>query len=186
MFHDNVLLEIARGIVPKITRQHRTAWKPRLQVQYGDAAYVLDGGSKRFGIWTGTSFVQYAKDCIGVRRVHEVSLHDFLNGAVKLYVCRFPRRYGRPEELQIPLCGVVMPTDKYLLYLLERKYKQATYHLYSPEQTVRRARSCLGKDDFATSEDFILWCRTGIKERNGLYTLRKTLERIITYWGMRH
>jgi len=155
--------------------------KPRQQVQYGDAAYVADDGARRFGIWTGDAFVQYAHDPSGVRRVHEVHLHGFLRGASRLYVCRFPRKYGRPDEIQIPLCGIVMPTDRYLLHLLERKYKQAVYHLYSPEQTVRRAKSCLGKDNFSSSEDFALWCKTGITECGNLHTLLQILERVITY-----
>ena len=181
MSQGNAFMQSIRPFKSQSTEKLQHKRKPRHQVQYGDAAYVEDGGARRFGIWTGDAFVQYAHDPSGVRRVHEVHLHGFLRGASRLYVCRFPQKYGRPDEIQIPLCGIVMPTDTYLLHLLERKYKQASYHLYSPEQTVRRAKSCLGKDNFASSEDFAVWCKTGVTEWKQLHILRQTLERIITY-----
>lgn len=178
--YEDASMWLAKGFLPRHARR-LSKGRPRRQVQYGDVVYVLDGGAKRFGIWTGEGFVQYGLDASGANCVHEASLHEFLHGAGKLSVCRFPRQYWQPDEFHVPMCAVVMPPDRYLLHLMERQYRKAAYHRYPPEQTIRRARECLGRTNFASSEAFALWCKTGMNEFSGLRSMQKILRRILTY-----
>ena len=178
--YEDAPMRLAKGFLPCHVGQPSKG-RQRRQVQYGDVVYVLDDGVKRFGIWTGEGFVQYGLDSKGVHCVHETNLHEFLHGAEKLSVCRFPQQYGQPDEFHVPMCAVVMPTDRYLLHLMERQYRKAAYRRYPPEQTVRRARECLGRTDFASSEAFALWCKTGMTEFSGLRSMQKILRRILTY-----
>ena len=46
--------------------------------------------------------------------------------------------------------------------------QQFGYHLYSPEETVARARSRLGETNYNlltnNCEHFVIWCKTGVSE----------------------
>ena len=150
-----------------INRKH----KRRNSVEYGDVVCVGEGQDKRFGIWTGQSFIQYATDSRGEYLVHEVDFHDFLRGASTIGVCRFAR-YCPPLDTQyLPsvLDTSFTPYDclRFVLYWI---YRRMTYHCYSPRQTICRAEKSLGRADFATSEDFALWCKVGIEKQ---YSFKK-------------
>ena len=53
----------------------------------------------------------------------------------------------------------------YLLYQIKNKVK---FKIYSPEETVKRARSRVGERKFLlpanNCEHFALWCKTGVKQ----------------------
>ena len=52
--------------------------------------------------------------------------------------------------------------------LIRKKTNEGKYHLYSPEETVARARSKIGEKSYNlfthNCEHFALWCKTGIDE----------------------
>ena len=152
--------------------------KPRSGIEYGDVVYVGEGEARRFGSWTGESFVQYAPHG-GGHSVHEISFHNFLSGAAKVSVCRFPT-YRNHEVLT----DVVIEAIKCrhnpvrLLQMLETIQQQMAYHIYSPWQTVRRAKASIGSEDFAGGEDFALWCKMGMVKHGELETARKILTKI--------
>ena len=49
-----------------------------------------------------------------------------------------------------------------------RSHKSSKYHLYSPAETVKRARQKLGEEEYNlltnNCEHFALWCKTGLHE----------------------
>ena len=152
--------------------------KPRSGIEYGDVVCVGEEDARRFGIWTGESFVQYAlygRSC----SVHEISFHNFLNGATKAGVCRFSVH----RNLEILMDAVIEAIEcrRYpscFLQLLEIIQQQMTCHLYSPWQTVRRAKASIGRDDFAAGEEFALWCKTGMIKRRKIEFASKILTEI--------
>ena len=158
--------------------------KPRPRsVQLGDVVCVNDEPLKRYGIWTGEKFIQYAKNERGKRVVHEIPFRNFLWGADSLAICEFPERYGHPKEWEQSLQGLspfVMPQGK-LWRLIAQGAKAKKYRIYSPEETVARAKSRLGETGFFTSEHFAMWCKTGIAESHQLEKLREWWDMVVVY-----
>lgn len=119
------------------------------KVSYGDVVCVDGGLLKRYGIWTGENFILYGKDSRGERCVHEASFRDFLGGARQFAICEFPEEYGRPVQWEQPVFSIVAPPPN-IWQMWEQMYKEKKYKLYSPGETVRRARSKLGGGRRAT------------------------------------
>lgn len=124
-----------------------------------------------FGIYTGQDVITCGS-LSRLARVHRESLADFSAGA-PLMVYDFPDTYGAPLAMDARPSSVIAPLDKYLREQRERARKEREYHLYSAEDTVRRAELRLGSSDFTTSEHFALWCKTGISESHELARLKK-------------
>ena len=122
--------------------------------KYGDVIGVDRGLYQHYGIYVSPDCViEYATpkgDFNGEPRVQEVPLSKFLNGD-KYFVCDFSRT-----------------EDSGALSQIQRAIKGERYHLYSPAETVRRARKRLGetKYDLALNncEHFAIWCKTGVSE----------------------
>ena len=55
------------------------------------------------------------------------------------------------------------------------KKRASGYHLYSGEETVRRARGELGKEEYNlvtnNCEHFAIWCKTGLKESSQINSI---------------
>ncbi|WP_455538189.1 lecithin retinol acyltransferase family protein [Terrisporobacter sp.] len=64
----------------------------------------------------------------------------------------------------------------YLLYQIKNKVK---FKIYSPEETVKRARSKVGEKKFFlpgnNCEHFVLWCKTGVKQSYQVNLLLKAI-----------
>lgn len=126
--------------------------------QYGDVVFCKRVLYKHFGIYIGDDKVIHFADPQGdfnAERavVHEISLDRFVDGC-SLYRMTFPTKYSSDSIIR-----KLMMFDDYVLY--------------SPEETVRRAKSKLGKrgvnDDgysliMNNCEDFAIWCKTGVFE----------------------
>lgn len=156
--------------------------KPR-SVQFGDVVCVHDEPLKRYGIWTGENFIQYAKNERGKRIVHEISFRNFLWGVDSFAICEFPKKHGHPTEWDQPIIvssSVVMPEEKWWR-MMEQGWKARRYKLYTPEETVARAKSKLGMTNYITSEHFAMWCKTGIAESHQLERLREWWDMVVVY-----
>lgn len=134
---------------------------------YGDVIYVQRIGYKHFGIYIGDNkVIHYAHDSENKLCIHETNMDSFMDGDTELYACNFPESYGRPSPIQIN-CLLATPQFN-LLGLWLKNNKKSDYHLYSPADTVRRARQRLGEMEYNliinNCEHFALWCKTGIKE----------------------
>ena len=57
---------------------------------------------------------------------------------------------------------------KYNNELLFDLFNTATFHLYTPEETVQRAYSCLNEESYNllsnNCEHFAIWCKTGVRK----------------------
>ncbi|MCR4818306.1 MAG: lecithin retinol acyltransferase family protein [Fretibacterium sp.] len=145
------------------------------EAENGDVIKVNRGTYDHYGIYVsdGPHVIHYTgatgpADFNG--RVRETSLEEFLNGAKRFTVCRFPQT---PDGLN-PLLLPNRPTANgkssplWLAWQEIKKSKLKDYHLYSGAETVARARSKLGKEGYSIAgnncEHFAVWCRTGLKE----------------------
>ncbi len=111
--------------------------------------------------------------------VRETSLNEFLNGAGKFNVCKFPE--DPAKLLNSHMNSGNNHKNLFEIWQLIKKFKLKDYHLYSGEETITRARSKLGEGGynlaFNNCEHFAVWCKTGVKDSS---QVNKILD-IITY-----
>ena len=135
-----------------------------MQVQAGDVLRVNRGLYSHYGVYAGNNQVIHYTGATGPNDfngiVRETSLEEFLNGAEKFNVCKFPEH--PPMNLITRNSGRL-----FQLWQLIKNVQLAGYKLYSPEETVRRARSKLGEGGYNLAlnncEHFAVWCKTGVK-----------------------
>lgn len=171
-------------------------------IKFGDVIYVERDcgifGYKHFGVYSGDKkVIHYTKDnnssdCMnGI--IRETSLKRFLDGDNNCYAVDFDKFGHRTgdHEVDVPSHGLgsnviggsinifeILRLGKSIYDLLfgeERK-------LYSPEETVRRARehTKAGKNRgynlfLNNCEHFAIWCKTGIAESEQVNELLQAL-----------
>lgn len=95
--------------------------------------------------------------------IHEAPMEEFLKDAKSFFVLEFPNSYGKPSKHYSMVASVVTPYKN-----TSDMLKAKEYRLYSPEETVKRARSRIGETKynllFGNCEHFAIWCKTGISE----------------------
>ena len=139
--------------------------------EYGDVICVRRIGFEHYGIYAGENKVihydidpsDHYKICI-----HQADMEEFLNGSLVYSICEFPKVYGRPTE-EIPFAEFrkkfAHPEKAQTLWDV---LKISNYHLYTPEETVNRARERIGETSYNlwtnNCEHFAIWCKTGISE----------------------
>ena len=99
--------------------------------------------------------------------VRDTSLSRFVGEAEDYFILVFPDVYDMPRQVgDCNLTGVGMPL--YPILDVPDFIKRRSYHLYSPDETVERARSRMGEDQYDllcnNCEHFAIWCKTGIAE----------------------
>ena len=117
--------------------------------------------------------------------VRETSVAEFLNGAERFAVCRFPKNMNefdaimRPAAFNSRRSGSASPLREAWEEI--KRSKTDGYHLYSGEETVARARGELGKEGYNivcnNCEHFAVWCKTGLRESS---QVNNVLEILIT------
>lgn len=139
---------------------------------------------KHFAIYAGNnSVIHYAPDSSGEITIHQAPMSEFLgnNHSKTYFVCNFPKSYGRPEEVDVPsneftfgYGGATIPYN-----MVSHLIKNFNYHLYSAEETMNRAKSRLGENEYNlftnNCEFFALWCKTNISESHQVEDLLKVL-----------
>lgn len=136
----------------------------------GDVICVRRSIYDHYGIYSGQGkVIHYATD-FHVRKapfIHEVSLSEFLGDAKKFIVCEFMPYYegknhqewadGLADMLSVSSSSIISMPDftehKHRDY--EREWKEKNYRLYSPSETLERARR---QAEIVAKED--LWDRT--------------------------
>lgn len=90
--------------------------------------------------------------------IHQAPIENFFNNDNKFFVLDFPPQYGAPVKIRSTVPANLSFPGK----------NSVSYHLYSPEETVLRAKSRLGEDSYSlifnNCEHFAIWCKTGISE----------------------
>ena len=146
-----------------------TAPQP-VQAKYGDIIGVVrrNGAYEHYGIYVSdTCVIHYAIPAsmtIGHATVHATNLRNFLRDDSEYFVLDFPRPYVPPVRI-----GDNSPQNNSISSELARHLQQRYgYHLYTPEETVQRAKTRLGETSYNlftnNCEHFVIWCKTGVSE----------------------
>ena len=108
----------------------------------------------------------------GGGEIHITTLKKFIGNSGNYFVLEFPEKHGAPGKLPMPVGGLssgfVRDPKWDVLGRIVEQMKEEEYHLYSPDETIRRARSRLGERAYNLAlnncEHFAIWCKTGLHE----------------------
>lgn len=153
-----------------------------LHASPGDVICVHRIGFKHFGIYAGDNrVIHYDIDPSENFKIliHEASMEEFLNGMDIYYICYFPPVYGIPtENMEFSDFSKLMEHPERSGELWDY-LKVIEYKLYTPQETLNRARSRIGESNYNlfsnNCEHFALWCKTGISESHQISGLLDTL-----------
>lgn len=148
--------------------------------QAGDIVFVDRGLYRHFAVYIGDGkVIHYAppgntlKFCSDEASIHEATLAEFLGDATQYGICEFSDQLAADtleDELWDVFHVVLRAVTESKKKKKKRKSKQAedVYHLYTPEETVARAKGRLGERNYDLVENncehFALWCKTGLSE----------------------
>lgn len=132
---------------------------------------MLEGLYYHFGVYIGDGkVIHYAakgSDFSGEISIHEAPLSVFQGYSDYIEVLEFPDDKGRrvvARELTPDRTRRDVRNENILFELI----RNLNYHLYTPEETVARAKSRLGESKYFlptnNCEHFALWCKTGVHE----------------------
>ncbi|MBD5133059.1 MAG: lecithin retinol acyltransferase family protein [Clostridiales bacterium] len=117
----------------------------------------------------GDQVIHYAAksgDFAGRITIHEAPLSEFRLDSTCIYILDFPDNLGYPTMRT--LRGNVATPGSSQEGPFFRLIRETEYHLYSPEETIARAKSRLGEENYNLAanncEHFALWCKTGVRE----------------------
>ena len=131
-------------------------------LEAGDVIGVHRPGYEHYGIYIGNErVIHYAgegSDFLGPICIHEASFSEFMKDGGECFYLHFqdklPIKIYRSEKLY---SGDKLPFAN-----------TKEYRIFSPEETVRRARERVGEEEynliFRNCEHFALWCKTGVEE----------------------
>lgn len=135
----------------------------------GDVLAVTRRGGlyQHFAVYIGNQkVIHYAAesgDFSGRISIHEAPFQEFKMDSTFVYVLDFPPESGKPYHRGIPSFG-----EKEEEADLFGAVRAQGYHLYTPEETVDRAKRRLGESKYSlpfnNCEHFAVWCKTGVKE----------------------
>ncbi|HWI54372.1 MAG TPA: lecithin retinol acyltransferase family protein [Desulfobacteria bacterium] len=118
--------------------------------------------------------------------IMETSLKDFIKSEKDFFVLSFDRLKNPVKSKPIPayevkqiLCPECWSILRSMLEVREMLH-QSQMKIYSPEETVKRARSRLGEKEYNlllnNCEHFAIWCKTGLSKSYQIEKLLKVLK----------
>ncbi|MBR4621935.1 MAG: lecithin retinol acyltransferase family protein [Ruminococcus sp.] len=116
--------------------------------------------------------------------VHEADIFDFLDGQSSFFILDFPNELGEPQK--IALCEKYEKASKKypITNLMIDMINREEYHLYTPEETLARARSRIGENMYSLAlnncEHFAIWCKTGLSRSYQVDSFMRILCDILT------
>ena len=156
-----------------------------IQILPGDviAASRKAGLYEHYAVYIGNQrVIHYAAengDFSGRITIHEAPFSEFKGDSQFIYVLDFPDNSGHPSKRWVCTGAAYATTPVSWIFDLIRK---TSYHLYSPEETIERAKSRLGEEKymlpFNNCEHFAIWCKTGVHES---YQVEQWLDRIAQF-----
>lgn len=177
----------------------------------GDVIAVSRGAYDHYGVYVSDSeVIEFSpRNAKGEMVIQRTTFAEFIGGSKLCYYLVFPEEYGMPGKVAFSpavrtVRGIQLDSSQVFRAFLDsirpnigafwtRNVADALetaahYHLYSPQETVRRARAHIGRDRFGEGserysllrnncEHFAVWCKTGIcmstqADRGFLRTLR--------------
>lgn len=152
------------------------------KAQYGDIIGVHRVGAlyDHYGIYENDNRIYEYNGDLSKIDIHVTSLHEFTNGTGSYFVLEFPKHYGKPAKIE--MCGNISGlVGVNLSGIIDAMLKSEDYHLYSPQETIRRAKSRLGEEEYDlftnNCEHFAIWCKTGIRESHQINSLLRTISK---------
>jgi len=156
--------------------KERCSVQPSSTVKRGDILAVkrMGGAYYHFAVYLGNEkVIHYAaegKDFGAKISIHEASYATFKGDSTDVFILEFPLNPNYKPTYIPAAHSNVMPNlpRPNVAEELFRLLRGLNYHIYSPEETVARAKSRLGEDKymlpFNNCEHFAIWCKTGISE----------------------
>ena len=159
--------------------------------QYGDVIGVhrIGGVYDHYGGYESDACIhQYAahEGDFGAANIHVTTLKKFIRDSGNCFILTFPEEHGAPGKVGFPgasdaICmGLAGGVLKSFSEALESLRTNTQYHLYTPEETIQRARSRLKEAEYNlitnNCEHFAIWCKTGIHESHQVDTLIRLLQ----------
>ena len=167
--------------------------------QYGDVIGVCRGRVyDHYGIYENdNSVIEFAAadGDFGEPIIHQTTFSKFLDSSKRCFILVFPDVYGLPGKMffspDVPiharpndslsdkvfgfLDSINADAEKTIDDCLEALDSCEFYNLYTPRETVERAKSCIGKTNFGNGsggyalrrnncEHFAIWCKTGLRQ----------------------
>jgi len=141
---------------------------------YGDVICVNHGIYNHFGIFVDKNHVIHysgkEKDMFFREMViDETDMENFLGESDKYYVYRFSQdKPSNVNRIRAEGLGRDLVDDVQALYLIYQIKNKIKFKVYTPEETVKRARSRIGERKFLlhanNCEHFAIWCKTGVRQ----------------------
>lgn len=132
--------------------------KRRLNIYDHYAVYVGNGRVIHYAAKDG----DFAPDGISI---HEAPIDEFLNDDKQYFVLYFVEETKEPIKIQV---GTTFRLNDKVMANSIRLGNPNLIHLYSPEETIARARSRIGEKEYNlitnNCEHFAIWCKTGVEE----------------------
>lgn len=145
-----------------------------MEPEYGDVICVNHGIYNHFGIYVDENHViHYAgKDEDFFLRnmyIDETCMEKFLGNSNRYYVYKFSQNALNPiKRIRGQGLNRGYKENAYAIYMLLKLKNMVNYKIYSPEETVKRARSRIGERNFNlvfnNCEYFAVWCKTGVSQ----------------------
>lgn len=145
------------------------------ELEYGDVISVSreKGLYNHFGIYSGGGDVIHYVD----GEIKETSLKRFLDGSKVCSIYLFNDSGKRTDKISYdisPIAGIgtgilsAKPGENIFKVIDKHIQREISRTLYSPEETVARAREKIGTRKYGlfghNCEHFAIWCKTGVKE----------------------
>ncbi len=146
----------------------------------GDILAVDRGPYLHYAVYVGNGeVIHYAGengDFKGEKFIHQAPMAEFLRENDEYFVLKFSAE--KPKKTAFSE-AVKQVFDGKLFSLFHTLRREKHYHLYSPEETVIRAKSRLGEREYnlitKNCEHFAIWCKTGVSES---YQVNAVLEQL--------
>ena len=145
-----------------------------IKPEYGDVICVNHGIYNHFGIFVDKNHVIHysgkEKDMFFREMViDETDMENFLGESDKYYVYRFSQdKPSNVNRIRAEGLGRDLVDDVQALYLIYQIKNKIKFKVYTPEETVKRARSRIGERKFLlhanNCEHFAIWCKTGVRQ----------------------
>ena len=170
-------IRVAWGSETQMRAKFRELTEPERHAKYGDIIGVhrIGGAYDHYGVYESDQVIyHYAAENgdFGKACMHVTTLEKFIGDSRNYFVLEFPEDYGSPAKVEMPIgqsafAPITMPLpDRIRAEQLRRKCE--AYHLYSPSETIARAKSRLGEELYNlvvnNCEHFAIWCKTGVHE----------------------
>ena len=112
--------------------------------------------------------------------IHEAPISEFLREDCAFFVVNFPDRNGRFEKIYQQGSEFFSRVSDF--GDLQQMMNHPDYHLYTPEETIERAKSRLGEKNYSLEgnncEHFAFWCKTGISDSHQVNKVMNAVETI--------